>query len=161
MLQKLFVFALLITLAVSCAKEDTVDYGPIDDKTIQDYLTANNLTAQSTASGLYYIITNPGSSIHPTTKSLVKVKYKGYLTDGKVFDQSTYSSNVPANLTLSGLVEGWQEGLPLIGVGGQIKLLIPSSLGYGSTAKTNALTGAIIVPANAVLIFDINLIDVY
>jgi FKBP-type peptidyl-prolyl cis-trans isomerase FkpA len=161
MLQKFFAFALLILIAASCSKDDTVDYGPIDDKIIKDYLAANNLTAESTSSGLYYIITTPGSTIHPTINNEVKVKYKGYLTDGSIFDQSTYTANKPATLPLNGLVKGWQEGLPFIGVGGQIKLLVPSALGYGSTQKTNSTTGKIIVPANSVLIFDIDLQDFY
>jgi len=161
MLQKLFAFAILIVIAASCSKDETVDYGPIDDKIINDYLTANNLTAESTASGLYYIISAPGGTVHPNLNNQVKVLYKGYLTDGTIFDQSTYSENKPANLSLKKLVKGWQEGLPMIGVGGKIKLLIPSSLGYGSSSQTNPSTGAIVVPANSVLIFDIDLLDFY
>jgi len=107
MLQKFFAFALLIVIAASCSKDETVDYGPIDDKIINDYLAANNLTAESTSSGLYYIISAPGGSIHPTIDNEVKVMYKGYLTDGTVFDQSTYSENKPATLSLKKLVKGW------------------------------------------------------
>lgn len=154
MLQKLFAFALLIVIIASCEKDETVDYGPIDDQIINDYLSANNLTAESTPSGLYYIISTPGGTIHPTIENNVKVMYKGYLTDGTVFDQTTYSANKPATFPLKNLVPGWQEGLPLIGFGGKIKLLIPSALGYGSTAKPA-------IPANSVLIFDIDLLDFY
>jgi len=49
----------------------------------------------------------------------------------------------------------------MVGVGGKIKLLIPSALGYGSSPQTNPRTGAIVVPANSVLIFDIDLYDFY
>ncbi|MEI6059392.1 MAG: FKBP-type peptidyl-prolyl cis-trans isomerase [Bacteroidota bacterium] len=152
MLQKLITFILLAVLAASC-KTDVTDYGPIDKKTIEAYLAANNLTAQSTASGLYYIIEKPGGVNHPTINSSVAVNYKGYLTDGTVFDAS-YSSGTPANFALNALVAGWQEGLQLIGLKGKIKLLIPSALGYGSTAKTG-------IPANSVLIFDIELVEFY
>jgi len=153
MFRKVLAFFILLTVLASCSEDDTVDYGPIDKKIIEDYLVANDLTAQSTSSGLYYIIEDPGGLNHPTINSYVSVNYKGYLTDGTVFDQS-YSAGTPANMALSNLVEGWQEGLQLIGVKGKIKLLIPSALGYGSTAKSN-------IPANSVLIFDIHLVEFY
>lgn len=149
MLRKILTFTILIVIAASCKKDDTVDYGPIDDKIIKDYLTANSLTAKSTPSGLYYIITTPGGDIHPNINLQVKVKYKGYLTNGTIFDQGTIT------YSLSQLIKGWQEGLPLIGVGGKIKLLIPSALGYGSSSQGTA------IPANSVLIFDMELLDFF
>jgi len=154
MLRKFIAFSLLVVIALSCTKtEDVVDYGPADQKTIEDYLAAHDLTAQSTASGLYYIIQNPGSSNHPNIKSIISVNYRGYLTDETIFD-SSYPKGAPASLELKSLVAGWQEGLPLIGAGGTIQLFIPSALGYGSTAKGD-------IPANSVLIFDIGLVDFY
>jgi FKBP-type peptidyl-prolyl cis-trans isomerase FkpA len=152
MFRKVLTFFILLVIASAC-QEDVTDYGPIDKKIIEDYLVANDLTAQSTSSGLYYIIEDPGGINHPTINSYVSVNYKGYLTDGTVFDQS-YTAGTPANMALSNLVKGWQEGLQLIGVKGKIKLLIPSALGYGSTAKSY-------IPANSVLIFDINLVEFY
>jgi FKBP-type peptidyl-prolyl cis-trans isomerase FkpA len=136
----------------SC-KEDVTDYGPIDKKIIEDYLAATDLTAQSTSSGLYYIIEKPGGANHPNINSSVSVNYKGYLTDSTVFDES-YSSGQPSTFPLTSVIAGWQEGLQLIGVKGKIKLLVPSALGYGSTVKGT-------IPANSVLIFDINLVEFY
>lgn len=153
MIRKFIAFSLLIVLAVSCQEEEVVDYGPIDKQIIETYLTAHNLTAQSTASGLYYIIEKPGGVNHPTLKSIVSVNYKGYLTDGIVFD-SSYPNGQPLTAALNGLVKGWQEGMQLIGAGGKIQLFIPSALGYGSTGKGD-------VPANAVTIFEIELVDYY
>ena len=66
------------------------------------------------------------------------------------FDQS--SSN-GITFPLSGVIQGWQEGIPLFKEGGSGILLIPSALGYGSQSVGT-------IPANSVLIFDINLIDV-
>jgi FKBP-type peptidyl-prolyl cis-trans isomerase FkpA len=151
MLHKLFAFAFIIIIAASC-DTDTTDYGPIDKKIIEDYLSENNLTAQSTASGLYYILDKQGGANAPNINSVVVANYKGYLTDGTVFDESKTGS--PATFALKAVIPGWQEGLQLIGVKGKIKLLIPSALGYGSTAKTN-------IPANSVLIFDIELVEFY
>ena len=152
MLRTLFAFAFLLIIAASC-ETDTTDYGPIDKKIIEDYLADSNLTAQSTASGLYYIIEKPGGPNHPNINSLVTANYKGYLTDGTVFDES-YSSGSPSTFALTAVIKGWQEGLQLIGVKGKIKLLIPSALGYGSTAKSD-------IPANSVLIFDVELVEFY
>jgi FKBP-type peptidyl-prolyl cis-trans isomerase FkpA len=155
MLQKVLLFSLLIVLAVSCNKSDSSpDFSAIDKQIIEGYLAANNLTASahSTSSGLYYIINTPGGATHPTLNSNVTAFYKGYLANGTIFDQSTYTNNKAATFALSEVIRGWQEGLQLIGVSGKIKLLVPSALGYG-----NRTVGSI--PANSVLIFDINLVS--
>jgi FKBP-type peptidyl-prolyl cis-trans isomerase FkpA len=153
MLRKFITFSLLLVIAVSCKKDVVTDYGPIDKKIIEDYLAAHSLTAQSTASGLYYIIERPGGSVHPTINSSVTAHYRGYLTTGEVFDQ-TYSTGKPADFQLKSVVKGWQEGMQLIGINGKIKLFVPSTLGYGATAQGS-------IPANSVLIFDVELIDIY
>jgi FKBP-type peptidyl-prolyl cis-trans isomerase FkpA len=155
MLRKFIAFSLLLAIAISCTKEDVIDYGPIDQQIIEDYLKANELTAQSTSSGLYYIIEKPGSENHPNIKSKVSVNYKGYIPDGTVFDQS-YSTGKPTDFALSGVIAGWQEGLQLIGAGGKIQLFIPSSLGYGANPPTGS-----VIPANSVLIFETELVDFY
>jgi len=151
MLRKFITFSLLLVIAISCLKtEDVPDYSATDKKIIEDYLAAHNdSTAQSTASGLYYIIQKPGAGTHPTFNSTVTVNYKGYLTDGTVFDAS--KTGEPFTYPLSNLIAGWQLGIPLISPGGKIQLFIPSALGYGAYP-----TGKI--PSNSVLIFDIELI---
>ena len=68
MLRKILAFFLLLIFMASC-KEDVVDYGPIDKKIIEDYLAAAGLTAQSTSSGLYYIIDKPGGANHPRARN--------------------------------------------------------------------------------------------
>lgn len=148
MFRVIVVFSLLLVTAFSCKKDN--DYSAIDKKIIEDYLTANNMTAQSTKSGLYYIIAKPGDANHPTINSSVSAYYNGYLTNGVSFDQTTTK---PVTFPLGNVIPGWQEGLPLIGVGGKIKLLIPSALGYGSKPPGG-------IPANAVLIFDVELFSI-
>lgn len=123
-----------------------------DEQTIQKYITAHNLTAQSTPSGLHYVIVEAGNSSHPTSTSTVTVNYKGYFTDGSIFDESVPGN--PIIISLSSVIKGWQEGIQLFGKGGKGILLIPSALGYGSTANYG-------IPANSVLIFDVELIDFY
>ncbi len=120
-----------------------------DIKKIEDYLADNNLVAESTESGLHYIIEEEGSGGHPNLNSEVTVNYKGYLLDGSVFDQTNTS---PVTFPLSSLIAGWQEGIPLLQKSGKGKFFLPSGLGYGRQA-----TGSI--PANSVLIFEIELVD--
>jgi FKBP-type peptidyl-prolyl cis-trans isomerase len=154
MLRKFIAFAFILVIAASCKEEETVDYGPIDQKIIEDYIAANGITnAQSTASGLYYVIYLPGGANHPNKKSSVSVNYKGYLTDGTIFD-SSYPKGKPSELDLNAVVKGWQEGMQLIGVGGKIQLFVPSELGYGSKAAGS-------IPANSVIIFDVEMVDFY
>ena len=82
------------------------------------YLKSKNLTAQSTASGLYYIIDQPGGGGYPTLQSTVTVEYKGYFTNGSVFDQT--EAGKTATFPLNGVIPGWTEGLQLMKEGGTI-----------------------------------------
>lgn len=123
----------------------------INDDEIQQYIAENNLKAEKTASGVYYIINNPGNDEKPTVKDTVTCHYKGYFTNGSKFD-SSYDRGRPASFPLSQVIAGWQEGIPLFGKGGKGTLLIPSKLAYGSNPPGG-------LPADAVMIFDIELID--
>ena len=125
-----------------------------EEQAILNYLTANSINATKHGSGMYYEVIAPGAGAVPGLCSRVLIKYSGKLTNGTIFD-----SNNNAVFTLGSLIEGWKVGLPLIKVGGEIRLYIPPSLGYGSVdVKDN--NGTIIVPANSILIFTITLSDV-
>jgi len=137
-----------IVLFSACKKEDS--QAEKDDKIIQQYLSDNNIQATKDDSGIYYLITVEGTGDHPDINSEVTVKYKGYLTNGAVFDQTTGNSS--ATFPLNGLIRGWQIGIPKLKQGGKGTFLIPSALGYGSSAVEN-------IPANSVLIFDIELVS--
>lgn len=150
-----FLFTALILFFASCNKDKnttttTTSQATLDEQAITKYISDYNLGAQAYGNGLYYVIENAGSGIQPTSSSTVVVKYKGYLTNGTVFDQSP---DAGTEIALSNTIPGWQYGIPLFKKGGSGKLLIPSALGYGTTAKTN-------IPANSVLIFDITLLNV-
>jgi FKBP-type peptidyl-prolyl cis-trans isomerase FkpA len=144
----LLLSVILITNA-SC-KKNVISQETADDNIIKKYISDNGLSATATGSGLYYVITTEGKGVQPNSNSDVIVTYKGYLTNGTVFDQSK-AGGFATNLT--NVIKGWQEGLPFFKKGGKGKLLIPSALGYGSTAQSG-------IPANSVLIFDIELVDV-
>ncbi|MGB0886121.1 MAG: FKBP-type peptidyl-prolyl cis-trans isomerase, partial [Chitinophagales bacterium] len=110
----------------------------------------NNLTAQKTSSGLHYIINNAGTGTQATSSDNVTVVYKGYFTNGSVFDESDASG---ISFNLQNVIKGWTEGIPLFKEGGNGVLLIPSSLAYGNSGKGS-------VPGGAVLVFDVKLISV-
>ncbi len=98
-------------------------------------------------SGLYYQVTREGSGSFPTINSTVTVDYKGKLINGSPFD-SAHGLVSP----LDKLIKGWQIGIPHIKQGGNILLIVPSALGYGGASLGP-------IPANSVLLFDIDLTD--
>ncbi|MEP6794866.1 MAG: FKBP-type peptidyl-prolyl cis-trans isomerase [Saprospiraceae bacterium] len=133
----------LCSLMVSCNNDSQAVE---DEMLIKTYLMDNNLQAEKTESGLYYIITIPGNTEHPSSSNNVHISYTGSLLNGNVFD-----SNPSANFPLGNLIEGMKEGISLLGKGGAATFYIPSGLGYGGTAKPG-------IPANSVLIFEVILI---
>ncbi len=148
-MSKLYAIILLLVAFSSCKKEE-VDYTQIDEDIIKQYITDNNLTATATGTGLYYVVDTPGNGAQPSSQSTVTVAYKGYLSNGSVFDESASSG---ISFSLTSVIQGWQEGIPYFKEGGSGILLIPSALGYGSQATSG-------IPANSVLIFEVELIDI-
>jgi FKBP-type peptidyl-prolyl cis-trans isomerase FkpA len=126
----------------------------IDDKAIQEYLTKNNIKAEKTATGIYYVIERTGNGKHATASDLVKVNYSGTLLDGTKFD-SSYDRGEPAEFPLGQVIKGWTQGIPMFEEGGKGKLIIPSSLAYGQTPPQ----GSPIKP-NSILVFDIELLKI-
>ena len=146
-----FTFLFLAGMALfSCKKDLSFDEQlELDIKKIQDYLTSNGLMAESTASGLHYIIEVEGTGGYPTLDNKVTVFYKAYFLDKEVFDQTGTS---PISFPLANVITGWQEGIPLFKKGGKGKLFLPSYLAYGSNPPGG-------IPKNAVMIFDVELVD--
>ena len=145
-MRKLIYFLILPLLAlIACSDDDSAEEQLKKDiALIKDYLADSNLTAQSTDSGLHYIIEEQGSGAKPTYSSIITVVYTGRLLNGEVFDSREIT------IQLFKLIEGWQEGMQLFNEGGKGKLFIPSALGYGSESQG-------LIPANSVLIFDVHL----
>ena len=142
------IFFLLVF--VSCTAKKAEKQAQTDDAILQQYIQENGLTAQKTASGLYYVIENPGTGLPCNSNSYVKVSYKGYFTDGVVFDESDAQG---ISFNLNGVIEGWTEGIPYFKEGGNGKLLLPSNLAYGKSGTSG-------IPPNSVLIFDVKLLEV-
>ncbi|MFV8368859.1 FKBP-type peptidyl-prolyl cis-trans isomerase [Flavobacterium sp. LB2R40] len=146
--------ALVSLLFVSCLSDNEaskpVDYTVQNEKEIVDYIAKNKLTATKTDSGLYYVISEAGTGAQPTASSNVTVAYKGYFTNGNVFDESKAEG---ISFGLNQVIKGWTEGIPFFKEGGNGVLLIPSHLGYGSN-------GSGPIRGGSVLIFNVKLIKV-
>ena len=104
-------------------------------------------------SGLQIEMLSEGYGRKPTATDTVVIDYKGYLTDGTVFD-SSYKRGQPGTFHVSGVVAGFSEGLQNIRMGGHAKIYIPSYLGYGKKGSQG------VIPPNATLIFEIEIHDV-
>ena len=122
----------LFMLMAGCSKEDKVMDGEL---TIEDIIV--------------------GEGTEAVKHSIVTVNYTGWLEDGSKFDSSLNPGREPFRFTVGAgqVIQGWDQGIPGMKIGGKRKLTIPPSMGYG-----NRDNGAI--PANSVLIFEVDLLVV-
>lgn len=148
-MKRLLFFLPLALLFVGCSDDD--DQSEIDRDIILTYIADNDLDAEHLGNDLYFVDEETGTGPNPNASSSVRVAYRGYFTNGQVFDESDTDGIV---FGLNQVIRGWTIGIPYFKVGGRGKLLIPSALAYGSNPRPG-------IPANSVLIFDIHLIDVF
>ncbi len=161
MFKKLFIILALPFLISSCAKNSdsykctytapTVIANNAEIDSLQNYINTKGLAGSVIRhpNGFFYKIDDAGAGIAPTVCSNITVTYEGKLTNDSKFDENTTG----AGFILGQLIPGWQLGLPLIKKGGSIKLYLPPSLGYGSNVYPK-------IPANSILIFELQLLDV-
>ena len=150
----IFLSLLILLFAnLGCIKDTACKNKTIESEqgAILAYASSNSITATAHSSGLYFQIISQGTGATPTLNSKIFVTYTGKLTNGTTFDSGTTPAGT--GWALGGLIPGWQLGIPLIQKGGQIKLIIPSSLAYGCQGYGS-------IPGNSVLYFDISLTDV-
>jgi FKBP-type peptidyl-prolyl cis-trans isomerase FkpA len=123
----------------------------IDSTAIDAYLESKNIKALKAEQGLRYVIHRKGNGGTPSLTDTIRVTYKGsLLTTGFVFDQS----NGPVDFPLTIMIRAWQILFPLIPRGSKATFYVPSSLGYGANGYPPD------IPANANLVFDIELIAI-
>lgn len=130
---------------VERVKKDGEDY-------IANFLDCTE-EATKTDSGMVYYSMVEGTGKQPTTANTVEVHYHGSLTDGTVFDSSVDRGQT-ISFPLSGVIQGWQEGLAMMKEGGKATLLIPSDLAYGEGGSGDT------IPPGATLKFEVELFKV-
>jgi FKBP-type peptidyl-prolyl cis-trans isomerase len=151
-------FVAMVVLLTSAAHAQ--DQKAIDDKILQEYFAKNHIKATKTPSGLYYTINKKGSGENAKRKQTVSMNYLGKLLNGTRFDGNIDENfkptpgRTPFNFTLGigQVIQGWDEGVQLLNKGSRATLYLPSHLGYGPSG-----TGPI--PPNAILIFDVEMLD--
>ncbi len=138
-----------------------------DGETIDAYLAKNNIEAQTTETGLRYVIIEEGSGPTPEIGDMVKVNYTGNILEGEYFDTSVeekaqelgmHNPQRPYQpfefiLGTGGVIHGWDEGISLMNKGAKARLYIPSPMAYGDQQRSE-----IIVP-NSILEFEVELVD--
>jgi len=133
------VVALLVLLAACGSATDGIEEGEV----------------VTTESGLQYEQLVKGEGPSPQPGDVVTVHYRGMLEDGTEFD-SSYSRGEPATLPIGQgrVIDGWEEGIPMMNVGGKARLTIPPALAYGEQGAGN------VIPPNATLIFEVELLEI-
>jgi FKBP-type peptidyl-prolyl cis-trans isomerase len=117
-----------------------------------------------TASGLYYTIKEEGSGELPKTGDTIVMNYTGTLLDGTKFDSNEdtafhHVSPFQFSLGKGQVIKGWDEGVALLKTGAKATLYIPSPMAYGSQARPGGGANPKGIPANSILLFDVQLIS--
>ncbi len=131
--------------------EDPALYGEMGRAFLEQNAQRSEITV--TASGLQYEVVRQGTGPRPGPRDRVTVHYRGALTDGRVFDATTPERG-PITFPLDRVIDGWTEGIQLMPVGSMYRFFIPSELAYGREGRPP------VIPGNAVLIFEVELIEI-
>jgi FKBP-type peptidyl-prolyl cis-trans isomerase FkpA len=121
----------------------------VDTTMIDEYLATKGMKAQTTASGLRYIIKKKGTGPLAADHQLATVGYKGYLLNGTIFDQGEYTFPIGEQR----VIDGWDQILLLMNKGTQLTVFIPSTLAYGNQRRSEEIL------ENSILVFDMELKD--
>lgn len=149
---KKIILLLLVVSFISCNddEKEMTNLGQTEADIIS-YIEANNLVAERTEAGVYYVTETKGEGKTPDSDAYVKVNYKAYLLDGSVFDQSEAEG---ISFDLLNLIPGFKDGIVNFNVGGKGTIIMPPSLAYGDSGISG------VIPGGAIIIFDIEIISV-
>lgn len=154
MLRSLLLCALLVPLFGCGDSEVTPDSGDPTKVSYSPDLGVDLAAMTLLPSGLYIQDQMVGAGTEAVALKRVQVHYTGWLPDGRQFDTSRNGAPFAFNLGAGEVIEGWDEGIVGMRVGGKRRLVIPSSLGYGADGSPGA------IPPHSVLIFDTELVFV-
>ncbi len=127
-----------------------------------DFTTCNTITAVTYPDGLKVADLKVGTGDTAKSGENASVQYTGWLqSNGSMFDSSRQPGRTDFTFQIGAqqVIGGWDEGIPGMKIGGKRCLRIPPALGYGSQGQTNPQTGAVTIPPNATLVFEIELIS--
>jgi hypothetical protein len=128
---------------------------------VDDINAGAGLTPVTYPDGLQYIDLIIGTGASPVAGENVTMYYTGWLSTGSKFDSSRDRAQpftFQIGMNPPHVIPGWEEGIPGMKIGGKRKLIIPPSLGYGPNAQTDQTTGAVTIPANSTLVFEVELL---
>ena len=149
MSRKIFLSILAVGLLTSVGCNKVSDWD--EEMTLLDeYLLENNITAEPTYSGIYYIETLAGSGVPADGGDRVRVKYSGTFLNGNEFDSGEFEFTIG----IGQVIRGWDEGINYMKEGGKAILIIPSNMAYGSSGSQS-------IPGYTTLRFEVELLDVY
>lgn len=150
-MNKALIFIGFISLLVTSCKTYSEEEVQGFDKAIQKFVMKSGLNYEKSESGLYYLIEKEGEGEFIKFTDEVSFRYTGKLMSGKTFD-GRYK-RTPITFEVSKLIEGWKEGMMYLKKGGKAKLIVPPTLGYGENQLPD-------IPANSILYFEIEVVDV-
>lgn len=158
-MNKIITTLIFLILSFFAFAQDGKSQAEIDDVLLQKYFKDNKITATKTASGLYYVITQKGTGDNAKEGQMVSVNYTGKTMDGKAFDSNIdpafgHVSPFQFSLGKHQVITGWDEGISLLNKGAKGILYIPSGMAYGPISPDPSR-----IPANAIMIFDVELVD--
>jgi FKBP-type peptidyl-prolyl cis-trans isomerase len=158
MIKSKYLVGFFLLLLTSCLDDDFVspeDQLNKDIATIDSYLSQNGISAIKDASGIRIAIQTLGDTgLPPDTESTLEVNYKGkLLSKGTIFDQGNITGKV------SKFIVGWGIAMPMLPEGTKATLYIPSAYAYGAQTQRDQY-GNVTIPANSILIFEIELVEV-
>jgi len=135
--------ALILPVAACNSASEPTTAVPIESTTFATSLGVNLAASTKTPTGLYFRDIRVGTGTTIAAGQRLNVKYSGALANGTVFDAGTFAFTIPGQV-----IEGWNQGLLGMKVGGSRQLIIPPALGYGQN-------GSGPIPPNAVLVFTV------
>lgn len=167
------VLALTAFAAAACGYADPyTSTGPVANESpatapspspgVDDFNAGAGLPVVTYPNGLKYIDITVGTGEVAVSGQNATMLYTGWLSTGVKFDSTADRSNQPFPFQIgqNQVILGWDQGIPGMKVGGVRKLIIPPALAYGVSGQTDPNTGAVIIPGNATLVFEVTLLSV-